>query len=202
MIIRIGLFSGLGRLFFCIKHGLVGLLLLGLAIVPAVNAQPLPESIWPLLNQAEGILTASPKGHDIQVMFDPNCPYSAVHYQKLRSEFSNLAMRWVPVAYYKDDSDVLAASLLAAEKPSAALDRNFQDYDAKTQHGAWPISDPVSKLSVYQGKLQKDWEKWAGATPITLVRNRKGKVKMFFGAIYSAHREAEFARFLQENGYN
>lgn len=202
MIISIGRASGLGRLLFYIKRGLVGLLLWGVAIVPAVNGQPLPESIWPLLNQAEGILTASPKGHDIQVVFDPNCPYSAVHYQKIRSAFSNLAMRWVPVAYYKDDSDVLAASLLAAKNPSAALARNFQGYDIKNHHGAWPVSDVVSELSIYQKKLQKDWEEWAGATPVTLVRNSNGQVKMFFGTIHSAQREAEFKRFLQENGYN
>ena len=46
MIISIGRASGLGRLLFYIKRGLVGLLLWGVAIVPAVNAQPLPESIW------------------------------------------------------------------------------------------------------------------------------------------------------------
>ena len=72
----------------------------------------------------------------------------------------------------------------------------------KNPPGAWPVSDVVSELSIYQKKLQKDWEEWAGATPVTLVRNSNGQVKMFFGAIHSAQREAEFKRFLQENGYN
>src|SRR4051794_41133306 len=73
---------------------------------------------------------ASPKSV-MYVFFDPNCYYCNLTWRALQPyEKAGLQVRWVPVAYQKDSSSGMAAAILAAHDPAAALRENETRYRA------------------------------------------------------------------------
>ena len=72
----------------------------------------------------------------LYVFWDANCYYCNLtwkalqHYQK-----AGLQVRWVPVAYQKDNSAALAAAVMGAKDRAAALRENETRYRAKSYDG-------------------------------------------------------------------
>lgn len=148
---------------------------------PATTVEDLPGETWTLLEQAGGVVSGGTGATEIQVVFDANCPHSALRYLGLKKRHPDLAMRWVPVAYYKPDSSQRAAAILAAKNPSRALDVNFSDYDYDTQHGAYPVQ-AGRQLGDANEVLEQSWRRWrAAGTPMFIRRTADGRIQRFRG---------------------
>jgi len=70
------------------------------------------------------------------VFFDANCWYCHLTWKALQPyESAGLQVRWVPVAYQKDNSAALAAAIMRAPDRVAALRRNETRYRARSYDG-------------------------------------------------------------------
>jgi thiol:disulfide interchange protein DsbG len=72
----------------------------------------------------------------LYVFWDANCYYCNLTWRALQHyERAGLQVRWVPVAYQKDNSAALAAAVMAAKDRAAALRENETRYRAKSYDG-------------------------------------------------------------------
>ena len=150
--------------------------------MPTHEFDELPDDAWQVISHARGLLVGGTTKTAIQIIFDPNCPYSAKLYKYLARRHPTTAVRWVPVTYFKRDSDALALSILEATSPAAALARNFSNYDAKTQHGGYEVRSGALGSPIVNQALKREWSHWGGGTPLVVVRTPKGTVLMQGGA--------------------
>lgn len=155
----------------------------------------LPDSAWQVLAHARGVIVGGTADASIQVVFDVNSPYGAKYFKRLQDSYPDTAVRWVPVAYIHGDSASIATAILASSDPVASLQRNFEQYDAGSQHGGYPLSGDDSKVSLksFQPQVRQRWIKnWGGYTPITIFRTAKGRVLKADGLLD----KATFARIV------
>lgn len=72
----------------------------------------------------------------LYVFWDANCWYCQLTWRALQPyEKAGLQVRWVPVAYQKDNSAALAAAVMGARDRVAALRENETRYRAKSYDG-------------------------------------------------------------------
>lgn len=163
-----------------IKLMLFASLMLGYTNVPAQEKvmNPMPESAWLLLEAAQGIQVGGPAGQqaNIQIIFDANCPYCARLHTALKREYSNVVVRWVPVAYFRADSGTMAAAILHSKNPAGSLDLAFSEYDFKARHSGYPAPAGTFYLSAENLALQRSWRTWGGFTPMIIIRDKQGRV--------------------------
>ena len=154
----------------------------------------MPESAWQVLEAAQGIQVGGSAGQQasIQVIFDTNCPYCARLYEALKREHPKVAVRWVPIAYFRADSGSMAAAILRSPNPAASLDRDFTQYDFGKHHGGYRPSSGGLYLSAENLALERRWRAWGGFTPMIVIRNKKGRILKtgIFGSTSEALREA------------
>jgi len=85
-------------------------------------------------------ITEGAGGHPanmLYVFFDPNCYYCHLTWKALQPyEKAGLLVRWVPVAYQKPSSLGMAAAILLASDPAAALRQNETGYRPASYDGA------------------------------------------------------------------
>lgn len=147
---------------------------------PASGTLPsLPAEAWDVAAQARGVQFNGESGQqpELQIVCDAHCPYCARLYTQLRSRFQDVAVRWVPVAYFRPDSAALAAAILSADDPAAALDENYRHYDAAQRRGGYrQLQDAGGILDYEHELLRQGWRAWGGFTPMVMVRDRSGQV--------------------------
>jgi hypothetical protein len=163
--------------------GLVGT---ALAADPEPRFRQVPVQAWETLEKAGGIVTGGTPGTrpNIQIVFDMNCPWCARWYMKLKQTHPDTAVRWVPIAYFRNDSAAMAAAVLASDHPGAGLDANFRNYDFQRDHGGYKLDSrhASESLAPQHDSLKRFWKKWGGYTPMFLFRNRKGEIMLTGGA--------------------
>jgi len=72
----------------------------------------------------------------LYVFWDANCYYCNLTWRALQPyEKAGLQVRWVPVAYQKENSAALAAAVMGAKDRAAALRENETRYRAKNYDG-------------------------------------------------------------------
>ena len=72
----------------------------------------------------------------LYVFWDANCYYCNLTWRALQPyQKAGLQVRWVPVAYQKDNSGALAAAVMGAKDRAAALRENETRYRAKSYDG-------------------------------------------------------------------
>lgn len=140
-----------------------------------------PQRTWTILQRAPGIVAGlNPNAvANIQIVFDPNCPYSAKIYQYFKRHFPAAAVRWTPVAYMRRDSTALAAAILTSSAPAKSLDQDLGGYDFVTHRSGYriPAGRAASTLGEKQQVLQKTWAaQWGGYTPMIFFRDSRGRV--------------------------
>jgi thiol:disulfide interchange protein DsbG len=158
-----------------------------LAQAQDVEFKRMPLAAWQSVEIAEGVeMGETPASKpSIQVIFDANCPYCARLYALLLQDAHGMAVRWVPIAYLRDDSARLAAAILDANDPRAALDANFRKYDFHTHHGGYKLSPSTSTLlglPAANVALKRQWRSWGGYTPMFLVKDNSGAILLTGGA--------------------
>lgn len=153
--------------------------------VSKVHFDVLPDSAWATLANAKGIVIddARHAQPSIQVVFDPNNPYDAWVYRRLRRDYPNIPVRWVPVAYMSADSAAMAGAMLASSDPAASLAQDLGQYDKQAKHGGYPL--PAGHrwgLPAANQTLFEAWKNWGGYTPMFVLRGRDGRVLKTGGA--------------------
>lgn len=149
----------------------------------AITFHPLPATAAHVLEQARGIVTggnadATPM---FQVIFDPNAPSDAALWRNLQRLHPDLVIRWLPIAYFGKDSAAIAATMLDAADPAAALAANFAGYDSNARHGGLR-SVPGKTLGAGQAALSAAWAQWGGYTPMLVVVDAHGHWQQTGGA--------------------
>ncbi|MES1954087.1 hypothetical protein SAHY_05873 [Salinisphaera hydrothermalis EPR70] len=150
---------------------------------PAVTFHALPADAASVLAAAGGIVTGGDAGATplFQVIFDPNAPSDAELWRHLHADHPDAVVRWLPVAYFNADSGPMAATMLAAADPAAALDANFRHYDRQTRHGAL-APERGARLGAAQKRLLKAMSHWGGYTPMLIVTDADGTLSQTGGA--------------------
>lgn len=153
--------------------------------VSKVHFGVLSESAWTTLANAGGIVIdgSSHAEPSIQVVFDPNNPYDARVYRRMRSDYPGIPVRWVPVAYMRADSAAMAGAMLSSSDPAASLDQDLGQYDEQAKHGGYRL--PAGRqwtLPPANQTLFQAWKGWGGYTPMFILRSRDGRILKTGGA--------------------
>jgi len=157
------------------RAALIGLAFVSLAIGPA----------WPadraqLFAQVEAA-RAIPEGarepkRVLYVFFDANCYYCHLTWKALQPyEAAGLQVRWVPVAYQKASSAGMAAAILHARDPAAALRENETGYRAESYDGAIkPASVPAETARALEANMKLMRALGAQGTPALVWKSERG----------------------------
>jgi hypothetical protein len=140
----------------------------------------LDESAWKILAASPGIEFGG-NGTDkasIQMVCDVHCPHCARLYEKLTREHQQLKVRWVPVSYFRRNSESQAAAILSSKDPAANLALNYLRYDYKRQKGWYGQTDPhPASLGKESHEMQNMWRILGGYTPMIIVKDVSGKIQ-------------------------
>src|SRR5882672_1486712 len=95
------------------------------------------SSLYATLEKTDAVVegATAPK-RVLYVFWDANCWYCHLTWKALQPyEKAGLQVRWVPVAYQKDNSGALAAAIMGAKDRVAAMRENETRYRAKSYDG-------------------------------------------------------------------
>jgi len=105
----------------------------------AAVAQPSRDlpALFATLEKADAVVEGANRPERVLYVFwDANCYYCNLTWKALQPyEKAGLQVRWVPVAYQKDNSAALAAAVMGARDRAAALRENETRYRAKSYDG-------------------------------------------------------------------
>lgn len=101
-------------------------------------------AFWERATALPGVDTGPVDAHKRMVVyFDPHCPVCAQQWAALRPYMDEVRVHWVPVAYIDASSARVAAAILSAPDPAAALAVNEQAFDFATGKGGYlPEREP------------------------------------------------------------
>jgi thiol:disulfide interchange protein DsbG len=94
-------------------------------------------ALYATLEKADAVVEGAKEPKRVLYVFwDANCWYCQLTWKALQPyEKAGLQVRWVPVAYQKDNSAALAAAVMGASDRVAALRENETRYRAKSYDG-------------------------------------------------------------------
>ncbi|HET7314478.1 hypothetical protein [Salinisphaera sp.] len=143
---------------------------------PGVAFGKLSANDAAIVKAAQGIQLGDPGAANIQIIFDPNAPYGAKLYRYLRQAHPDLAIRWVPIAYFGKTSKAVTAILLNSRHPKRDLhtDLRYYNFD-RHEGGVQPGRGHSYSLPPEQKRLRKAWEKWGGYTPMIVFCDQSGR---------------------------
>lgn len=149
--------------------------------------ETVPLTVWSRLAQAEGIQRPGTGVARVQVVFDPFCPSSANLYRKVEQEYPGAAVRWIPIAYYRRSSALVARELLEASSPYDAMGEQFMrlsqgtaDGDSAGRHGATAVNPDTLESAKALGAY----------TPMVFSQTPAGGVHLHRGHYSSAMDQA------------
>lgn len=81
------------------------------------------------------------------IYFDPHCPVCARQWTILRPYMDKVRIHWIPVAYIDTSSARVAAAILSAPDPVAALTANEENFDARNNKGGYLVqTEPTEQM--------------------------------------------------------
>ena len=135
---------------------------------------------WTKAWQLPGVVTGPKAGPAIVVFFDPNCPFCAHLWHRLRVWHDHLRVRWIPVAFIRNNSLNMAVSILNAKHPGQVLNYNEKHYHFTARRGAVL---PRLQVSPAQSAAIEDntvfWRQRFDITPMILYPTPHGIRGMF-----------------------
>ncbi len=138
----------------------------------------LPDTLNRLLREARNLRsfhTGPRHAPRLTVFFDPNCPFCARFWQSLWPRHREYRIRWIPVAYVRPDSARVAASILLANAPQAALVQNEEHFDYSNHRGGvMPAYRVPPELDRAIAKNTQFWRHWFGMLPVFFFRSATG----------------------------
>lgn len=171
------------------KHAIVGTLIdakgddLSHAALEKRVEAPRNQAIWDQLADSDWVLDGDSKAKRVVYMFsDPNCPYCHKFWQMARPwvDAGSVQVRHVLVGLLKPSSLPKAATIMAADDPSATLDRNERHYKS----GGIELMDNID--DEWAAKVKKNTLTMLSfdlhATPSIFYQTSTGKIEMVQGA--------------------
>ena len=94
-------------------------------------------SLYGVLEKADAVVEGADRPRRVLYVFwDANCYYCNLTWRALKPyQAAGLQVRWVPVAYQKENSAALAAAVMGAKDRVAALRENETRYRARSYDG-------------------------------------------------------------------
>ena len=170
------------------SHVVVGTLLdadgtnLSQPILSAAANAARPDSEWNAVSDAGWIADGSDDAERIVYAFtDPNCPFCHRFYEQTRDwvDAGAVQIRHVMVGVLRQDSLPKAATLLAAEDPSAALDEHEANFD---NGGVSPADRlPAEAQQAVQSNNQLMSQLGIRGTPSVFYRDADGAIRLARG---------------------
>src|SRR5262245_1472491 len=120
----------------------------------------------------------------LYVFWDANCYYCNLTWKALQPyEKAGLQVRWVPVAYQKDNSAALAAAVMGARDRVAALRENETRYRAKSYDGGIKASAnvPADLAIQLEDNMTLMGRFGMSGTPALVWKDSAGKVQTNLG---------------------
>lgn len=120
----------------------------------------------------------------LYVFWDANCYYCNLTWKALQHyERAGLQVRWVPVAYQKDNSVALAAAVMGAKDRAAALRENETRYRAKSYDGGIKAAAKVPPdLAIeLEDNFTLMGQFGMSGTPALIWKDSKGRVQTHLG---------------------
>ena len=155
-----------------------------LAASPAL-AQRDYAALYAILEKADAVVEGArdPK-RVLYVFWDANCWYCQLTWKALQPyEKAGLQVRWVPVAYQKDNSAALAAAVMGARDRVAALRENETRYRAKSYDGGIKAAAQVpADLAIeLEDNMTLMGRFGMSGTPALVWKDASGKVRTHLG---------------------
>ncbi|TQD45685.1 hypothetical protein [Marilutibacter aestuarii] len=155
------------------------------AVDDILAPRTLSPSAWEMARATRGVVFGGRAGLEptVQIICDVHCPYCARVYARLGELRPGLRVRWVPIAYFKPDSDRVAAAILSSRDPVASLDQNYRSYDAAQRRGGFSAgSGRAVSLDASHAALKRRWKEWGRFTPMVMVRTTDGTILQASGS--------------------
>jgi thiol:disulfide interchange protein DsbG len=178
--------SGVKR-FFCLA--ITGVALAAFAVAAAADAKKpaardLP-ALFSALEKTDAVAegATSPK-RILYVFFDANCWYCHLTWKALQPyENAGLQVRWVPVAYQKENSTTKAAAIMQAKDRAAALRENETRYRSESYDGGIaPAKDvPAALAAQIEANFELMDRFGVSGTPGLVWKDEKGRVRVRTG---------------------
>jgi thiol:disulfide interchange protein DsbG len=153
----------------------------------AAVAQPSRDlpGLFATLEKADAVVEGakSPK-RVLYVFWDANCYYCNLTWRALQHyEKAGLQVRWVPVAYQKDNSAALAAAVMGAKDRAAALRENETRYRPKSYDGGIKAAAQVpADLAIeLEDNMTLMGRFGMSGTPALVWKDEKGAVRTNLG---------------------
>lgn len=169
-------------------HVVVGTLLdgdgtnLSQPVLSAAANAARPESEWQAVSEAGWIADGSDDADRVVYAFtDPNCPFCHRFHEQTRDwvEAGDVQIRHVMVGVLRQDSLPKAATLLAADDPSAALDEHEANFD---NGGVTPADRlPAEAQQTVQSNNELMSQLGIRGTPSVFYRDADGNIRLARG---------------------
>jgi thiol:disulfide interchange protein DsbG len=142
-------------------------------------------ALYATLEKADAVVEGAkdPK-RVLYVFWDANCYYCNLTWKALQHyEKAGLQVRWVPVAYQKDNSAALAAAVMGAKDRVAALRQNETRYRAKSYDGGIKAAAEVpADLAIeLEDNMTLMGHFGMSGTPALVWKDASGKVRTNLG---------------------
>ena len=162
----------------------LALVLAALAAVPAFAQRDL-AGLYATLEKADAVVEGAKEPKRVLYVFwDANCYYCNLTWKALQYyEKAGLQVRWVPVAYQKDNSAALAAAVMGARDRVAALRENETRYRAKSYDGGIKAAAQVpADLAIELEENMTLMGRFGmSGTPALVWKDARGKVQTHLG---------------------
>jgi len=146
------------------------------------------QNIYTLAAGASGFsIGPMMSAHTVYVFFDPTCPHCAHLWTSAQSVTGKLKMVWIPVGFLRPQSVPMAATILSAPDPVAAMAEN----EASVASNGKGITPAASVDEAAVAKVKANTELFnklnADSVPLIVYRNSKtGEVNKHSGAVEGA----------------
>lgn len=123
--------------------------------------------------------------HQAYILFDPNCIFCHRLFEAMQPAIASgkLAVRWVPVAFLKANSQGRVYALLSSKDPLAMLQQNEKNFNDQTEDGGIPpLSSPSTQVvQQLQNNMAFLTETQIVSTPAILYKTSNGTPKLVSG---------------------
>lgn len=150
----------------------------------AKSPRDLP-ALYATLEKADAVIEGAKEPKRVLYVFwDANCYYCNLTWRALQHyEKAGLQVRWVPVAYQKDNSAALAAAVMGAHDRVAALRENETRYRAKSYDGGIRAAAKVpADLAIELEENMTLMGRFGmSGTPALVWKDSSGRVQTYLG---------------------
>jgi len=155
-----------------------------IAATPALAQNP-RDALFATLEKTDAAVEGAKEPKRVLYVFwDANCYYCNLTWRALQHyERAGLQVRWVPVAYQKENSAALAAAVMNAKDRAAALRENETRYRAKSYEGgiAAAAKVPADLAIQLEDNMTLMGRFGMSGTPALVWRDSGGRVRTHLG---------------------